>query len=190
MKWEIIRKTIHASGLSVPILYYFTNRTVTLIFIGIFLLLFLIFDYYRITSLQKIPVIGYFLKRMTREHEKNGLGGEVYFSVGCLIVVFFLEKNVAMASILMLIIGDGFAAINGQLFGKIKIYKDKTIIGTLSCFFCCFIIGYLILGMPAALIGAPVATISELQDVINDNFAIPVFAGLAMHLLCFSGASL
>lgn len=185
MKEEIIRKIIHSSGLSVPVLYYLTNRTVTLIFIGIFLILFFIFDYYRIKYLQKIPVVGYFLNKVTRKHEKNGLGGEIYFTLGAFFVVFFLEKNIAIASILMLLVGDSFAAINGQLFGRIKIYKNKTIVGTASCFIYCFIIGYLILGMPAAIIGAFVATISELQDIINDNFAIPVFTGIVIHFLSF-----
>jgi len=190
MKEEIIRKTIHSFGLSVPIFYYFTNRMVTLILLCIFLLLFLLSNYYRIKYLQKIPLVGYFLSRITRKHERNGLGGDVYFTAGCLVVIFFVEKNVAIASILMLVIGDMFAAINGQLFGKIKIYKNKTIVGTLSCFFSCFVIGYLILGTPAAFIGATVATISELQDIVNDNFAIPVFTGLAIHFLCFSEALL
>ena len=105
--------------------------------------------------------------------------------MGAFFVVFFLEKNIAIASILMLVVGDTFAAINGQLFGRIKIYKNKTIVGTASCFIYCFIIGYLILGMPAAIIGAFVATISELQDIINDNFAIPVFTGIVIHFLSF-----
>ncbi len=190
MKWEIVRKSIHFSGLSVPIFYYFTNKIVTIAFLGFFLVLSLIFDYYRIKYLQKIPIVGFFMKKMTRRREKNSIGAHVYFIVGCLIVVFFFEKNVAIASILMLIFGDGIAAITGKSFGKTKIYGDKTLIGSISCFFCCVIIGYVALGFPAALPGALAATIAELQDTINDNLAIPVFTGTVIHFLSFSGVLL
>jgi dolichol kinase len=182
MKWEIIRKSTHISGFAVPLLYYLTNRTVTLLFLGVFLVIFILFDYYRIAYLQNIPIVGYFVKKITRKHERNGLGAQVYFTVGALIVVFFLEKNIAITSILMLIVGDALAAINGKIFGKIKIYKDKTLIGTVSCFFSCFIIGYIILGFSVGILGGLVAAAAELQDLVNDNFAIPVFAGTAMHL--------
>ena len=182
MKWEIIRKAIHASGLSVPVLYYLTDRMTTLAFLGVFLVLFLLFDYYRITCLQNIPVMGYLMKKVTRDHEQSGLGAQVYFTVGALIVVFFLEKNMAITSILMLIGGDALAAINGKRFGRIKIYRENTLIGSLSCFFCCLIVGYLFLDASVAFVGAIAATLAELQDGVNDNLAIPVFAGAAMHL--------
>ncbi|MEA1992825.1 MAG: SEC59/DGK1/VTE5 family protein [Euryarchaeota archaeon] len=186
MKWEIIRKSIHASGLSVPILYYATNRTVTVTFIGVFLLLFLLFDYFRMAYLQKIPIVGYFMKKITRKHEQGGLGAHVYFTAGALVVVFFLERNVAIASTLMLTFGDGLAAITGKSFGRIKIYGEKTLVGSLSCFICCLIIGYFFLGTPIAFVAAAVATVSELQDFINDNFAMPVFTGAVVQLLYFS----
>ena len=131
-----------------------------------------------------------------REREQTQLTGTPFFVLGCTLVIGLFAKEVAIASILYLVLGDMTAALIGVSFGGekcvVKLGRDrkKSVEGSLAMFVVCFLIGSSMfatvhLAEYAALVSAIVATLTELwsEDYIfglNDNLTIPVFSALAL----------
>ncbi len=205
---ELKRKQIHYVGLSVPILYYFfLDKHVMAAFVGAALIAFLAIDYCRLyrnisvinrffqderytTSLKlssldgkhgitkeiHIPTFG----EIMRTEEKKGLGAQTYFAAGSLVCILLYSKDIAVASIAVLVIGDSVAAIVGKAIGKHRIYRKKTLEGTLACLLASFGICILLLPATIALPGALGGATTELFSRFNDNFSIPVITGAVM----------
>ena len=79
-----------------------------------------------------------FFSIVTRDIEKrqNNVTGASYYLLGCLIVVYFFEDiNLIMASLLVMSISDSVAALIGVKYGKTKIYGNKSLEGSFSFFF-------------------------------------------------------
>jgi len=91
------------------------------------------------------------------------------------------DFDIAIAVILMTVLGDMAAAIFGIAFGKhwIKKLKDTAWEGIAAEFVVDLIIGYLIIGNWIIVI--PMAAMATFVETIfphvDDNLAIPVFAG-------------
>ncbi len=205
---EIRRKLIHYVGLTVPFLYYFVlDKQVMVAFVGAAFIVFLIIDYCRLY--QNISVINRFFQEeryttslklsypygkhgitkeihmptfgeIMRTEEKRGLGAQTYFAAGSLVCILLYSKDIAVASIAVLVIGDSVAAIVGKAIGKHRIYRKKTLEGYLACLLASFGICILILPLPIAVPGALGAATTELLSRFNDNFSIPVITGAVM----------
>jgi dolichol kinase len=99
----------------------------------------LIWDVLRINNIE-FKLLN-FLKFTLRDHEtkEKKFSGSFYFMLAVLIVVLFFSKQIAILSILTLVIGDSFAALVGKkyggfLFKKNKLFKslNKSIEGVLA----------------------------------------------------------
>jgi dolichol kinase len=186
--YEIRRKIFHILILIYPITYYIVLRSTGSKFLAIssliiILICFLVMEHFRIRNGVKIP----YIKELYRELESDKIGGEIYYMVGCIIVLLAFDLRIAAAAILMVNFGDALSAIVGVLFGKIKLTKTKTLEGFLAGLLINLIITILILenliiAIPMALVGA----LSELfSNKINDNLSIPIFSGIAGQILKF-----
>ena len=106
--------------------------------------------------------------------KKEDGSGAVFFLLGIFLVSLLFEKNIAIISIIVLSVSDSFSTLVGKFLGKIKIYKKKTLEGTLTFFSSSFIIILLstqniIISFFASLISALI----ELFTPIDDNLIIP-----------------
>lgn len=139
----------------------------------------------------KIPLITYMLKRFDREKDIKKFPGKgvLTYMLGTLFALLLFDKNIAMASITILAVGDSFSHIIGRYFGKIKNpFSIKNIEGTMAAIILSTLATYffvpLLLGFLGSLVAMVVESINESELIIfNDNIFIPIISGLVMALL-------
>lgn len=162
-------------------------------FLGILLFIGIILSF--ISKKTKIPVISWFLKTMDRrEHMETTPGhGAIYFVLGSFLSLLLFQKDIALASIMILAIGDAISSLVGIHFGRIihPLNKKKLIEGTLAGIILAFVGAVIFVNYKQALAGAVIGMIIESIElrykkyVINDNVTLPLISGLVMSLLRF-----
>lgn len=122
--------------------------------------------------------------------------GTIYYPISILILVIFaygLIKKPYIGAIGAIILGygDGIASIVGRKLGKIKIYRHKSVEGSLTMFIISFLTTYILLTyfnpfntILYSLIIAFIATLLELFSPRGiDNLTVPIFSSLIYYLL-------
>jgi dolichol kinase len=182
-KVEITRKVVHLATLAIPIGYAGMAqekviRILLPIFLG-FLTVDLLRHYHRgIASIFR----KYFFGKVLREEEGPTLMGSTFFLFSTLLAILLFPKEVAIASILILILSDTTAALVGKGVGRIPIF-GKTLEGSLAFLFCSLVIVwcYPNLNRFWGSLGALGATLVEVLPIrIDDNLTIPLVAGTIM----------
>jgi dolichol kinase len=189
LKEEIMRKGIHlASGILMAALYTLFQKTV-LMFVHLFFLL-------TIWFLELLRLRGVILVPFLREREKKKIGAHAFFMLGSFISIVLFDKQIAIASILMLTIGDAASGI-AQVVRRGALESLERFRGTIKppdviliMFAVCLIVGYLTVDSPVtAISGAIGATIADgvhlrLYGIsIDDNLSIPLYSGFLMSLV-------
>jgi dolichol kinase len=131
---------------------------------------------------KKIPIIERFLSVFGRYME-FGLGAMNFFIGVLLSLIFPFPREFSAISVLILGVSDGLATIVG-INSKYKIYKNKTLNGTLAFFTTSYII--LIIGMNSIISSLGVAivlTLLELFSPIDDNLLIPIGGTMLISLV-------
>ena len=108
--------------------------------------------------------------------------GSTYYLFSSLLTVLLFPKPIAIASILILILSDTFAALVGKGIGRVPIFR-KTLEGSLAFFLSALVIVFVYPGVDrfSGVIGALGATVIELLPVpLDDNLTIPFVAGAIM----------
>ncbi|NMW20086.1 MAG: phosphatidate cytidylyltransferase [Chlorobiaceae bacterium] len=194
LRYEVARKTIHLSSISIPVIYYFISRDIALL-----LLVPLFTGFFLVDLLKNFypPVSKWYHKTfdaMLRTHElekKPYLNGATFITLGALILVLFFPKIIVVASFSMVSISDTFAAVIGKAFGKHRL-GEKSIEGTLAFFLSSLLIVALVpeLNMLIGIVMAISATLTEAFIVrigsfkIDDNLSIPLVSAL-VGILCY-----
>ncbi|MBS4035082.1 MAG: dolichol kinase [Ignavibacterium sp.] len=189
---ELIRKLIHLTSLSIPVIYYFIPTATAAIILGILTAVALIMDLGRYLSpvFGKIfyKFFGFLLRKHETDHEKKNLNGATYVLLAAFLGVLIFPKVIFITAFSILIISDSSAALIGRKFGKIKFLR-KSLEGTLAFFISASIvifftpkIGYYgteyIIGLIAAFVGAFVENLSF--GIADDNISIPFSVGFLM----------
>jgi len=130
------------------------------------------------------------------EREGKGSFGTIYFPIALLILVIasFTITNVYIGAIGILVLGygDGLAAVMGLKYGKRKLYREKTVIGSLTMFITsCVVIGFMMLYLTslkqAIWISLVIAIIAMLVELFTpkslDNLTVPIATSLLAMLL-------
>jgi len=151
--------------------------------ISIFLLIFiflLLLEIYRIKYDKKLL----FFHLLYREDEKNKIAAHVYFTIGALFVFLFFPFDIACVSLLMTTFGDAIAALIGVRFGRHKLFKEKSLEGSLAEFLVNLLIASIILTDFYVIFSmALTATVVEVfLTKIDDNLGIPLLSGFAGFL--------
>ena len=126
--------------------------------------------------------------RIMRKKEINDINGSTYYLIGSLLTMILFQPTIAIASLLFLDLGDLSAALVGISFGRVRVYKSKSLEGCIANFLVCLLVGFSIfyhvhLYEYISLVGAITATLTELfLDQINDNLSIPIMSGIALTL--------
>ncbi len=187
LKAEITRKSLHVSSLWMVVVIYFVDKeTAISLFTGL-LCLFFFAEYLRMTHKKTALLATKIFGDIMRPHEKqagfklSALSGSFYFLLAVLLSVFIFPKEIAIASIIIMILADTLAAIVGKSLGKHKIL-DKTLEGCLAFLMTSIIILYYYGQLTYYEIGltALLLTLIELisnKFSINDNLSITLCAG-------------
>ncbi|NIM19792.1 MAG: hypothetical protein GTO51_06055 [Candidatus Latescibacteria bacterium] len=181
---ELKRKSIHLSMIAIPVWYYFAPHPLGVLGLIIAMTVTVILDLLRLSDHR---LRGFFLRlfrSLIRSHEEEHLLGATHFMIAALISVLVFDKMIAISALTFLVLGDTAAAVIGKRFGK-PLYWGKSPAGSMACFICCLLIGYLLLEGPwIMLVGAMSATIVEALPVpMDDNMRVPVASGLVMQLV-------
>ena len=146
----------------------------------------------------KIPLIYWFLNKMDRDEDlKNFPGkGPIFFVLGCILSLLLFEKNLALASIMVLTIGDAVSLLFGINFGRTvnPLNKKKLIEGTIIGILLSTIAATLFLNLREAFIASLFGMIIESIElritkkiIIDDNITVPLIAGSSVLLFRLLG---
>lgn len=127
-----------------------------------------------------------------RDTEVTGLTGIPFYMASCLFSFLIFPRHVTVLAILYLALGDPSSSFFGVLYGRNKIFPNKSLQGTLGGFIVCAIATFVYLHFEAfpagkvlvlSLLGGFAGAVSELLPLnVDDNFAIPVISGALMTL--------
>ena len=185
---ELLRKSIHLSGLVLPVIYLFLDKPTMLVLMGILTGLALAVELVKWCS----PHFGEFFSRIfkpfLRRHERKGaMTGATYYLISAFLCIFLFAKTLAIVCIFFMILGDMAAALVGKMWGRTKLLGRKSLEGSAACFVVCAAIALVKLNPVIAIIGALVATIVELIPFpVDDNLTVPLISGAVMHFLMHS----
>ena len=194
LRYEVARKAIHLSSLSIPVIYWFISRELALL-----LLLPLFSGFFLIDLLKNFftPVSIWYHKTfdsMLRTHEltqaKNHLNGATYIVMAALLLVLFFPKIIAVAAFSLVAVSDTLAAIIGKSFGKHR-FGQKSVEGSAAFFLSALIVVSIVPGLNLfiGVIMAITATLTEAFMVrvgafkIDDNLSIPLSSAIVGTLL-------
>jgi dolichol kinase len=204
MRRELPRQLIHLSGFLFVVVAQTVGKTLVSFYLFTIAATFLIYSVY-LTGEQKrlikqIEKMENQLRDFVFHFEREGIvrpfTGAIwfFFSAGLSFLLFPLD--IASAAVIMLAVGDGISTIVGKKFGKHRLIGKKTLEGSTAMLFSSFI-AVLFLPFSAVLLGSVVAALSELlpevgglrnlreKGWVDDNFFIPVLAGVAMYVVLY-----
>ncbi len=197
---EILRKSIHLTSLTIPIIYSFISRDTALLLLLPITLIALVGDIARRFSPFVREIVHRYFSRMMRPHELDStrflLNGATYVLMSATLCVLVFPKIITIIGFSVLIVSDIAAALIGRRYGR-RPFLDKSLVGTLA-FIGSGILVTLAIGLlvhaPLALvivgsIGVVVGGVVEAASIrlrMDDNFSIPMSIGLTMWLLLFA----
>ncbi len=185
---ELGRKVIHMMVGIIALLLIIYNIITPLI---IFIIL-IIGTFLSLLSLKfRIPILSFFLDKFEKPEEKLPGKGIIFAVVGCLLALQLFERNIALASIIILTFADPISHLIGKALGKTKSFFDhrKNIEGHITGTIISSLFAMFFVPPVLALTGALSAMlfeslIIEIQKIeLDDNLIIPLSAGTVMFLI-------
>lgn len=186
-KKELFRKAIHLSSLWIPAAIYFVPKIVLIPILLIILGGNVVLEYgnfKKYSWARKSFGVLFFRtlrnKETSREHFQ--FTGAIYVLLSSLLCLCLFGKEVAAIALTVMLISDSAAALVGRSIGRIKIYKNKTLEGTLAFFLSAVAINLLFWPIypfswvsVAACLTATLAEVYEDKIEIDDNLSVPIF---------------
>jgi dolichol kinase/sugar lactone lactonase YvrE len=186
VRYEAPRKAVHLAAIVIPlgILHLPLAWAKRILIVGAAALL--VADLVKIHHPKLRSYFTAFFGHLLRRHERTEITGSTYMVVSSLVVVYLFEREVAAAALIYLIVGDTLAAMVGKAWGRTPLFR-KSLEGFLAMLVASFGAAWLLVpglspGVLAA--GAMAAAIVEVLPIpVDDNFRIPLVAGLVLHWL-------
>jgi dolichol kinase len=193
---HLARKLFHMTGaiaFLVPYLFFDFSREYMAAVLGTLLAFVMSMEYARARWEWVNSIAVRFMGPIMRDTEVNRLTGIPFYMASCLFSFLIFPRHVTALAILYLAFGDPSSSFFGVLYGRNKIFPNKSLQGTLGGFSVCFLatLAYLFWqGFPSekilviSLLGGVAGSVAELLPLnIDDNFAIPVLSGALMALV-------
>lgn len=141
----------------------------------------------------KVPIIYSLLHRFEREKEIKKFPGKgiIFYLIGIYISLLLFPREIAMASIMVLALGDSISHLYGLHYGKIKhpLSGTKFLEGTIAGFIAGFIGAFVFLPWHEAFFASLAAMIIEAIEIkigteqVDDNLLVPFVAGAAVWVI-------
>jgi len=186
VRHEAPRKAIHLAMIVIPLGILHLPLTVSRrVLMGAALVL-LIADLAKIHQPRVRTYFLTFVGHLIRRHEREGITGSTYMVVSALLCTYLYQPETAAAAMVYLIVGDTLAAMVGKAWGRTPLF-GKTLEGSLAGLTTSFAAAWLLVpGISPwhLLAGAAAASIVEVAPIpVDDNFRIPLLAGLVLEWL-------
>lgn len=181
---ELRRQFVHATGILVVPVILFMDRPAATVTLGGLLLLLLILSFYR----AKRKFQAKWLEDFVLKRERPGvfpLSGSVFFFLGTFCAFLLYQPLYAAAAAAVLALGDSASTMVGKFWGKHKLplNKDKSWEGSLAFFVFSAAVLLFFVQPQKAVVVAALAALVEMIPRLDDNFTIPIAAGLFLTLL-------
>lgn len=193
---HLLRKGFHISGglfILYPILVLHKPTEWMAALLGICLAFVMSVEYARSSWPKANDYIVVLMGPFMRQSEVTKITGIPFYLASCLFSVLIFPEHVRVIAILHLVFGDPSSSFFGVLWGRDKLFPNKSLQGTLGGMAVCALATgiYLMvfhLGeerlILLALLGGISGGIAELLPLnIDDNFAIPLVSGTLMWLV-------
>lgn len=184
VKHEAPRKAIHLASIVIPLAILHLPLSAcrrTLVILAVALL---VADVAKIHQPRLRSVFVTFFGPLIRRHEHTGITGSTYMVVSALLATYLFPPDEAACALVFLILGDTMAAIVGMAWGRTPLF-GKTLEGFAAGFAASLAGGLLLvpdLAPAAVALGALAAALAEILPIpVDDNFRIPMVAGLVLH---------
>ncbi len=178
--FELRRQVFHISySLFLIFFTYYFKKEIIILLLGVLItgLILLFF----VNHGKKIPIISFLLDVFERKNTLLGKGA-FYYTLGAFLAILFFPKKIAILSLFILGVCDSMATIYGTYLGRIKIYEDKTLEGTLVFFASSFLILIGKYSFSFSIICSAILSLCEMITFIDDNLVLPLIAGFLMSL--------
>ena len=192
---ELKRKALHLGALVIPLGIVLLGRTTALWILGPFAVFAVACDLARLRIRAVHRFIHWLFAPIMRPEEQPPFGGPfvlngaTWMCVSAALCTAFFPETVAAASLALLMVGDGAAAVVGRRFGRTRYpFSEKSLEGSAA-----FFVTGLAAAAPFAALGEPAvpfvtlaagaltaAIIEALPLAINDNVRVPLLAGTVM----------
>lgn len=185
---EIVRKLVHLiyGFLIITILFFDVYPVLILSTLMVVTILGSFIIKYNKRRLKSLSLFTYYrcLER-ERDLRKFPLKGLITFTLGSLLTIALFERRVALASLVLLTVGDATSHIIGRFYGKVKIFNNlKNIEGTFVAILLCMLINFFIINYIIAFVSAILTLFLEAYEIkigkhyLDDNIYVPIVAGL------------
>ena len=189
-KFEWNRQLFHiflGTGIVALLVYDIIDKNKILIIIIIGLVL----SY--ISKKIKMPVVYPLLQKFERKEDIKKFPGKgiIFYFIGVFVALLLFPKDIAMASIMVLALGDSISHLYGLHFGKTKhpFSKTKFFEGTIAGIIFGFIGAFVFLPWHEAFLASLAAMVVEAIEIktgtkqVDDNLIMPFVAGAAVWLV-------
>jgi dolichol kinase len=185
---EAGRKLFHSLSAGYALLYGMAGRETTVWVLGSAVGVASIFEAVRLRHVGFNHWLILKFGGIHREKEIHRPSGIYWTMWGCFLTALLIpERDIVLAAMLYLTVGDGVAGIVGRTWGRLRI-GSKSVEGSAACFLGSWAVGALVLSSPVGqteiLWGAILATGLEALSVPpDDNLTIPLLSAVGLHFL-------
>lgn len=176
-------------GSSIPIIGMLSNSKTMVVFLSIASVLIITLECLRFRydtlNVSFVCVVAPILKRK----EIKTVTGATYMLISSLVCFLLFDKEIAIAALLFLSVGDPFAAWFGRKTAVLRL-GDKSLFGTVAMFLASVSISAILWISPInaslglLVLGSATAAITEVLPLgLDDNLTIPIVSGSVMTLL-------
>ncbi len=183
---EFLRKAIHITAVAIPFLYFFLSRELMLALIGLGLLVALMVEWLRRKSPGFRRIFNRYLSSLLRDREQYQLTGATYLIMGFLLAVLLFPRQVAIFGMLVVAVSDALAAVVGRTWGRHRIFREKTLEGTLAFILATFVIALLLFAYPVwmlLIISLIIGVWEMFWQYSADNLVLPILCGFLIKIL-------
>ncbi len=173
LKRELLRKSIHFSGLIyIPVYLHFGKEVVVSGIILALLVAFLL-EYLRI----KHGLFGY----LAREYERDKVGAHIYFGFAALLITVLFPMDTCFVAVSTALIGDGIAGI----FKRANLEEVATAMMVIAplAFIATFSLAVIPAALTACIAGAAVERVEKIgRYYVQDNLSVPVVTAVTYEI--------
>ena len=185
LRHELVRKGLHLLATAIPLVYatFLSRRTVVGLLV-VALTVALAVEVARARSVRVRAAFDSRLGRLLREHERHRASGATWLVVALLTAAVCFPRDVAIAAMCAVCLGDAAAAIAGRSLAP-SAMSGKTITGSAACFAASAFSARAMAGItwPEALIAGVLAAIAERpRRPLDDNVRIALTVGCGILL--------
>jgi len=185
LRRELARKGLHLLSTVVPVAYAVgVSRGVVVWVLAFALAIAVAIEVGRSRSMRARGVFHDTVGGLLREHEWHGPSGATWLVLALLGAALFFPRDVAIAAMCAVALGDAAAAIVGRALAGTASHR-KSLSGSAACFAASAISAGAIAGFPwaeAAIIGILAAVAERPRRPLDDNLRIVIVVGCGILL--------